>query len=135
MRRARDGNDEQGRAAGPWQSGEALRPAQLILRCYAERQGEQWVALCLDLTLAAQAETFDDARAKLEAMIVEYVYDAVAGEDKAHAAELLSRKAPLPYWLKYWYYRARERVGAARHGLWRLFSEPFPLLPQQPRHV
>lgn len=112
-----------------------MRASELILRCYAERQGDQWVALCLDLTLAAQADTFEEARMKLEAMIVEYVYDAVAGEDKEYAAQFLSRRAPLRYWLKFWSYVARARIGVARESLWRLFSEPFPMLPQQPRHA
>jgi 1,4-dihydroxy-2-naphthoyl-CoA synthase len=40
----------------------------LILHCFADKSGDQWQAFCLDLTLAAQGDTFEDARAKLDAV-------------------------------------------------------------------
>ena len=35
---------------------------QLLLRCYAERVGDQWQAFCLDLSLAAQGDTFMEVK-------------------------------------------------------------------------
>ena len=71
-------------------------------RCYVEQKGESlWVAVCIDLCLAAQAESCQEAREKLEAQITDYVFDAIKGADQAHADRLLNRKAPLLYRLKY----------------------------------
>jgi hypothetical protein len=60
--------------------------------------------VCLDFNLAAQGDSFEEAKSKLEAMIADYVYDALAGEDKPYAAQLLARRAPLSFWLKYYFY-------------------------------
>jgi predicted RNase H-like HicB family nuclease len=72
------------------------------LKCYAEKEADCWVAVCLDFNLAAQGDSFEEAKSKLEAMIADYIYDALAGEDKPYAAQLLARRAPLSAWLKYY---------------------------------
>ena len=78
---------------------------QWKLRCYAERQAPGlWVALCLDFDLAAQGESFQDVRTRLDAMIDDYVEDALTGEDRAHAPSLLNRRAPWRYWLRYYWF-------------------------------
>jgi predicted RNase H-like HicB family nuclease len=83
----------------------AMRQSQWELRCYAECQAPSvWVATCLDFDLAAQGETFEDARCRLDAMINEYVEDALTGEDRDHAQSLLNRRAPLRYWLRYYWF-------------------------------
>jgi len=112
-----------------------MKANELILRCYAEKQDTQWVALCLDLTLAAQADTFEEAREKLAAMVVDYVTDALSVENRPYLSQLIPRPAPLKYWLKFWVYGLRARIGDARDGLWRLFLESYPMLPQMPRHA
>ncbi len=104
-----------------------IRPARLILRCYAEKEGNQWQAFCLDLGLAAQAASFDEAKHKLGHMIHEYVYDALAGEDKAHADTLLRRRASFGYWAKYYWYVFLCRIGSIHREIRRLFNEPLPL--------
>ena len=81
-----------------------MRPNQLKLRCYAEHADGQWQAVCLDLNLAAQDDTFKGVKEKLAQMMASYVYDALVGVDKEHADDLLSRSAPLSLWAKY--YRA-----------------------------
>lgn len=103
-----------------------MTPKQLIIKCYAQQEGECWVALCLDFNLAAQGDNFDEVKSKLEAMIAEYVYDALAGEDKLYASQLLSRRAPLTSWLKY--YIIRFKV-ALLHNSARVFDETMPLIP------
>lgn len=73
-----------------------------MLLCYGEKDGGQWSLICLDYSLAAQAETFEDAHKKLTDMIADYVAEAL-GPDKEHADYLLkNRKAPLRFWLKYY---------------------------------
>lgn len=72
------------------------------LRCYAKKEGSDWVAVCIDLSLAAQAESPQLAKEKLESMITTYVNEAL-NEHKEYAAQLLSRKAPL--WQRLFYYK------------------------------
>ncbi|MGD0960468.1 MAG: DUF1902 domain-containing protein [Methylomonas sp.] len=103
-----------------------MNPKQLIVKCYAEQEGDYWIALCLDFNLAAQGETFEEVKFKLEAMIAEYVYDALAGIDKPYAAQLLSRRAPFSSWFKY--YIIRFKV-ALLHNTARVFDEIMPLIP------
>lgn len=76
---------------------------QIVLRCYGERTEGQWVAVCLDFCLAAQADTFEEARALLDAQINSYLRDALEGVDREHADYLLSRRAPTSMWIKYYY--------------------------------
>jgi len=106
-----------------------VRPDRLKIRCYAERQGSDiWVALCLDFDLAAQSETFHDARRKLDAMIVDYVESALVGEDREYADQLLNRRAPLRYWAKfYWFVLAHHFSRNFRAGTHRPFNEYLPI--------
>lgn len=81
-----------------------LHPNDLLLRCLALRRDGYWVALCIDLDLAAQADTAAQARKLLKEQIASYVTDAV-GVDSEHAHTLLRRRAPLRYlalyhWIK-----------------------------------
>lgn len=104
-----------------------MRPQELIVRCYAEKKGDTWQAVCIDLNLAAQSHSLEHARKKLNSQIAEYVYDAVAGEDQEYAAELLSRKAPLSLRLKYHRIKTIHQVMRLKDGC--LFNLPMPLIP------
>lgn len=106
-----------------------MQPQDLILRCYAERQDAQWVAVCLDFSLAAQDDTLEGAKARLEAQIEEYVFDAIAGEDRAFAEQLLTRRAPWPQWMRYYLIKGLASLGFMQQGVGRLFSEVIPLKP------
>jgi len=110
-----------------------MRAKKLMLRCYAECDGGLWMAFCLDFSLGCQGDSFEEVRAKLDAQIREYVYDAMAGEDKEHAGILLTRRAPLSYWLKYWYAGFRmwlaKETHARRPMASQQFREPIPLVP------
>jgi hypothetical protein len=110
-----------------------MKPTQLLLRCYAEKVGNQWQAFCLDLSLAAQGDTFAEAKDKLDAMVAEYVYDALVGDDREHAEQLLTRRAPLRDWLKYYWYWVLIRAGAIHEEARRLFTSLVPLEPS-PRY-
>lgn len=68
---------------------------QLRLRCYAEQQSaDVWVAVCIDLCLAAQGDTCQEAKARLNAHIDSYVEDAFT-VDRADIHQLIPRPAPL----------------------------------------
>ena len=112
-----------------------MKPKNLLLRCYAHKQDDQWGAFCLDLCLAAQGDSFEEAKAKLDSMIGEYVYDATVGEDKGYAEQLLSRKAPLDQWATYYLYKVLIAVHAKRNDLTKLFKETLPLVPYNHRHA
>jgi hypothetical protein len=103
-----------------------MNPKDLIVKCYAEQEGGCWVAVCLDFNLASQGDSFEEVKSKLEAMITDYVFDALAGEDKPYAAQLLSRRAPLSFWLKYYFIKLKIAVF---HSAARIFDETMPLIP------
>jgi predicted RNase H-like HicB family nuclease len=107
-----------------------LTPAEMVLRCYAKKEQGKWQAYCLDLCLAAQADTFEDAKRKLKEQIATYVYDAVAGPDQEHADYLLNRTAPLWFVLKYDAYVILQHVGGLGGNVRRVFKEVIPLIPQ-----
>ena len=78
-----------------------LYPAELILRCLALQRDGHWVAMCIDLDLAVQADTSAQARQLLNAQMVSFVAEAVT-IDSDHAGDLLNRKAPLRYRVLYY---------------------------------
>ncbi|HWK54207.1 MAG TPA: hypothetical protein VNR18_07560 [Hyphomicrobiales bacterium] len=107
-----------------------MKPTQLILRCYAENSDGAWRAMCLDLNLAAEADTFERVREKLELQIREYVADALVGQDRAFGERLLSRRAPLKYWVRYWRAKIRDKFDKPQHpGSISAFICPMPLQP------
>jgi len=108
-----------------------MRPRQLLVRCYAEKKSAYWVAICLDFTLAAQGDTFEQARALLDMQIREYIFDMMAGEDRPHAQYLLTRSAPARYWAKYylarligWLFRRGDKPRSHKP-----FEEVMPMVP------
>lgn len=102
----------------------------ISLRCLAVKRDGQYVAACLDLCLAAQADTDAEARQKLHDQIIDYLADA--WREKCFE----TRPAPAEYWLLYLSLRAKEKAkSAARHvgvslnGIGTLFKESVPLSP------
>lgn len=94
-----------------------------VLLCYAQKKGGLWIAACPQFTLAAQGVDFDEAKGKLEAQIKSYIIEALT-VDRAHAAQLLGRRAPLMMRLKY---KTLAFVASVRHGRGkkvRFFEEP-----------
>ncbi len=104
-----------------------MKPRDMVLRCYAEEIDGQWQAFCIDLNLAAQADTFEDARVSLHSMIGSYVYDAIEGEDQDYADQLLTRRAPISLRLRYHYRKLQHSANWAKKGIHCLFTERLPL--------
>ncbi|SDY40245.1 hypothetical protein [Nitrosomonas sp. Nm33] len=111
-----------------------MKPNDLLLRCYANKNGDQWQAFCIDFGLAAQGDSFDEVKGKLNLMVKEYLYDALYGEDKAFAEQLLKRKAPFKQIATYYFILAMKRFGIFKNGLHRLFKDPIPLVPKNYVH-
>lgn len=105
----------------------------ITLRCYAKKEGNQWVAVCIDLSLAAQADSLAAAKEKLESMITTYVSEA-RGIHQAYAEQLLSRKAPISQRIFYGWLKVMSGFMALMKRTQRdsalVFSEPF-----QPKSV
>jgi hypothetical protein len=107
-----------------------MRIDDIVLRCYAERERDgSWFAICLDLNLAVQADSPKEAKAKLHAQIAQYVREAFTS-DKEYIGDLLPRKAPLSFFLRYYFIRAICAMrGMPRHSTSpkRIFNEHLPL--------
>jgi predicted RNase H-like HicB family nuclease len=101
------------------------------LRCYAKKEGSDWVAVCIDLSLAAQAESPQLAKEKLESMIMTYVNEAL-NEHKEYSAQLLSRKAPFSQQLTYYKALAfcfiAEMLHRTESNESRVFIESYPVV-------
>ncbi|OGU14587.1 MAG: hypothetical protein A2076_01640 [Geobacteraceae bacterium GWC2_53_11] len=104
-----------------------MKPQNLILRCYAEQKGASWQAFCLDLNLAVQGSTRQEVKRKLHEQIGLYLYEALEGEDQAYAHQLLNRKAPIGFWMKYYLYKSLYHVKLAHDGIRELFNEVMPV--------
>lgn len=111
-----------------------MEEKRVVVRCYGEKNDGQWTIVCLDFCLAAQADTFNEARVRLDAQIVSYLRDALVGPDRAHARYLLSRRAPASMWAKYYYAKALTmllQLLGNKHGRpgQRPFRETIPNIP------
>lgn len=102
-----------------------MKTNELILRCYSEQEQGSWVAVCVDLNLAAQAESQALAKHKLESMIQSYVTEALT-TDLEYAEQLLTRKAPWPMWIRYYTIKLLSAIHA-NHSL--AFNEIMPMRP------
>jgi hypothetical protein len=109
---------------------------RLMVHYLVERRGDQWQAFSLEFGLAAQADSENDARRKLESMVNSYVYDALVGEDHEHAGLLLSRRATAAIYLRYYLARAKSRMGGLGGGRGNndhhlAYEKPIPLQPPE----
>ena len=107
-------------------------PLQYVIHYFVERKGDQWQAFSLELGLAVQADTQSEVRQKLELMIVSYLCDALLGEDRAHAKELLSRKGTWRVFARYYLYSLTSHLtkflGASKDRA--VYTKSLPLEPK-----
>lgn len=103
-----------------------MRAPDLVLRCYIKPSAGQWVAICVDLCLAAQADTAAEARRMLERQIVSYVEEALT-VDRDFAGELLARKAPLYQRAEYFVIRVLHAAHLFKRQLGQAFKTILPV--------
>lgn len=106
----------------------SVSPINLVLRCYAVNENDVWSAVCINFSLAAQGNSFADAKRKLNAQIGDYVKDAFT-VDREHADYLLNRKAPLAQRLTWYALLVRSNLHALKSASARLFTQPLPVVP------
>lgn len=104
-----------------------MTPDKLTVRCMAWQESGLWVASCIDLTLAAQGNTLDDARATLRGQIIRHINEAVT-VDAAHSEELLSRRAPLRDQIRFVFWRALSRRPRVRRMIGAAARRVLPAL-------
>ncbi len=100
---------------------------QKALRCYVKKENSQSVAVCVDLSLAAQADSPKEAISKLESMIQTYIEEAF-GKNKEYAEQLLSRKAPFVQRFSYYWILFQYKLSKVFHykNCNQIFLEPYP---------
>ena len=81
-----------------------------MLLCHAKGHIGEWEAICLDLDIAVQGESFEDVFGSLNKSITLYL-DTVEELPEADKARLLHRRAPLSIRLRFFFY-----------ALWSLFG-------------
>lgn len=84
--------------------------------------------MCIDLSLAAQGATFNEARERLDAQMREYVHEALT-IDRKHAAALLNRKAPLYQRFTWHALNLLNKVKSDQPGRAKNFNELLPVVP------
>lgn len=104
-----------------------MRTIDLFLRCYVEKEQNLWVAACVDLCLAAQAETQEEAVRKLNLQISDYVVEALSSD--RHTKALLTRKAPWPQVLKFHWLNFAGKYKFINESQARVFDSILPLHP------
>lgn len=78
-------------------------PKNLVLRCYAHPiPGGRYYGMCIDLDLAAEADSAEALQSKLNEMIVSYFETVLDTRDKGSIPDLLTRRAPIMDWVKYY---------------------------------
>ena len=87
------------------------KPHHFVLRCYGykDKRGK-WYGVCLELNLAAEANSVDELRKKLNEMIGSYIDTVLDTGDKASIPDLFRRRAPLMDWLYYGIIRLNQYI-------------------------
>ncbi len=71
-----------------------------VLRCFAEGRPGDWEAICLDLDIAVQGESFEEVYSSLNEAVTQY-FEAVQELPEDQRSRLLHRSVPLSVRLKY----------------------------------
>ncbi|WP_237584859.1 type II toxin-antitoxin system HicB family antitoxin [Proteus sp. G2660] len=89
----------------------------------AYRQNGTYIASCLDLSLAARGDTIEEAVNNLDLQVKDFIEELK--KEPKYAKQLLSRKAPLSMWFKYWVLAFRILFNKKTSHKAKLFDEPI----------
>ena len=87
-----------------------MKPKDLILRCYGQKRGGTWYGVCLELNIAAEADSLNELKNKINSMILSYIEAACDTEDKPSIPFLLRRRAPITDWCRYYFIALSRRI-------------------------
>jgi len=92
--------------------------ATRTLHCYAEGRDGEWEAICLDLDIAVQGDSFEDVFASLRDAVALYL-ESVAELPETERQRLLHRPAPTTVRMKFLLHALRSllmrRDGEMQH--------------------
>lgn len=103
-----------------------MKAKELFVRCYIEKKNDLWIGVCVDFCLGVQADSPEEAKKKLEGQISDYLNDIVHGDDREFAEQLLFRKAPLEFRLKYNFFVLLQKIHAFKERI-MAFKEIMPV--------
>jgi predicted RNase H-like HicB family nuclease len=104
-----------------------MKLRDLKLRCFAERESDgTWFAMCLQLNLYARGDSLNEAQRKLHDVMRSYITDALT-EDAQYLDDLLPRRAPAYFYLRYAYVWCCVRIAHAKNMV--KYNEALPLVP------
>lgn len=101
------------------------------LHCIIKKHDSYWSARCLDFSLYATGDTQEEAKTKLIDEIDDYLFDAIEGEEKDHAAYLLLRKADAKEWMLFYFLAFVARCQSLKSWIGEAFR---PVMPHGPYH-
>lgn len=72
-------------------------------------------------------DTQDEARARLIEQVIDYIRDAVVGDEAAHGDHLLTRRAPIGDWISFYARLGWQHLSRLSDGI--AFRPVLPLAP------
>ena len=105
-----------------------MRMEQLFLRCYAKQMTNgQWYAMCIDLNIDAEAETFATVKSSLEDAIFGYLETVTDTDNRSSFEALLRRPASLSHRLFYYFAKHVTKTRSVVNSRMSAFQEPVPI--------
>lgn len=95
------------------------------LHCYAEGRDGDWEAICLDLDIAVQGESFAQVYQELNKAIDLYL-ESVRNLPEAERRHLMTRKAPMSVRLKFLWLAIRSVFAGGDEGQHAEFTLAAP---------
>jgi predicted RNase H-like HicB family nuclease len=71
---------------------------KLLLHNLIEKEGDLYSAICLELNVASQGETIEDAKNNLQEAVELYLEDVIEAGDEQ---DFIPRPAPMEEWVKF----------------------------------
>lgn len=105
-----------------------LKVKPTVIRGIIQHDGVVWVGTTLEFGLAAQGSSPQEVKRLLHSQLVSYV-DEACNIDRAHAEQLLSRKAPLAVYARYYAALLRlalKNLNNKNNNRAQLYSEAMP---------
>ncbi len=87
----------------------------ILLRGFVERRGDWWQAVCIDLDIAAQGKSLEEAKALMDEMVRTYL-ESLSEYAPADRRRFLNRKSPLSVRLGFFWRFLCGALFASRHS-------------------